>query len=302
MKRTKPNYNLAQKMARDVLIQHRVTELPVKVSSIIDSISDIKLLTYNQMKKITNLTEKEISDTNGSRDGVIRYLSNRKKYVIAYNENVVSKKKINWTLAHELGHYMLEHLHQTNCSLSNGKSLSETESYIVESEANAFTRELLAPPPVLRALNVFDEKAISNLCDLTPSASKQVKKFLTKGKKEFNIHYSEDHPIRIQFSDFIEKMNGLGQNNTEGIPITVKKCPNCNNNVEKPDFKYCIYCGTYLINKCTGFNISDDDYNKLTIKWHEHDGGCGEILDYNARFCPMCGSTSTFYDNGLLKK
>lgn len=72
----------------------------------------------------------------------------------------------------------------------------------------------------------------------------------------------------------------------------VLKCPVCGNEeVEEGD--YCKICKTYLVNKCT-----NDVYPGRSA----YDGEiCAELLDGNARYCPYCGSESTFFRDKLLK-
>lgn len=62
-------------------------------------------------------------------------------------------------------------------------------------------------------------------------------------------------------------------------------CPRCGN--ENPTNNYCSVCGVDIINKCS----SDGDFNICEsgpLKGHE-------------RYCPLCGCSSTFLNNGLLK-
>lgn len=263
MRGKKPNYNYAQQAARALLQKHNMSKLPVNIRSIIHSQNDITMVTYQEAQKRFNCTEKEIIESVGSKDGTLQYANASKEYLIIYNENVVSQEKMRWTLAHELGHYILGHLDNVNTSIINEDGLTKTEYYILESEANAFTRELLAPPPVLRALDVFDVQSISQLCGLSPTASKQVKNFLKKGKDEYNIRYYEDNPIKILFSDFISQKKMT--NPSENEPKIITKCPRCINDIEQQDSSYCIYCGIYLINKCTGIDINAEEYRKQTM-------------------------------------
>ncbi len=64
------------------------------------------------------------------------------------------------------------------------------------------------------------------------------------------------------------------------------ECPRCNN--EEIENTFCRICGAELINRCSGQH--DNEFEK-----------CDAILPLNARYCSNCGSTSTFYNNNLLK-
>ena len=62
----------------------------------------------------------------------------------------------------------------------------------------------------------------------------------------------------------------------------LKICPVCQNEETSLDGKYCQICGTNLVNVCSDLN-------------------CEAPLPSNARFCPLCGNPSRFYNSGILK-
>lgn len=66
------------------------------------------------------------------------------------------------------------------------------------------------------------------------------------------------------------------------------RCPICQNEQTNIRGEYCQICGSYLVNRCTG------DCN--------HIGNCSynTILPTNARYCPISGNKSTFYNQGFL--
>lgn len=64
----------------------------------------------------------------------------------------------------------------------------------------------------------------------------------------------------------------------------LKECPKCKNEETNIEGSYCQICGELLTNYCSN---EDCDYQ--------------EILPSNARYCPVCGSASTFYQNNILK-
>ncbi|MCI9247457.1 MAG: ImmA/IrrE family metallo-endopeptidase [Clostridia bacterium] len=70
----------------------------------------------------------------------------------------------------------------------------------------------------------------------------------------------------------------------------VTKCPRCDNE-EVSYGDYCKICGLELYNRCT--NYETDGYGNMI-------GGCGEACDSNARYCPICGSKTSFYTMGIL--
>lgn len=67
------------------------------------------------------------------------------------------------------------------------------------------------------------------------------------------------------------------------------KCPNCGFENHIDEAEYCQECGTFLTNFCS--NDMCDMNN-----------GESAPLPDNAKFCPHCGSESTFKENGFFDK
>lgn len=64
----------------------------------------------------------------------------------------------------------------------------------------------------------------------------------------------------------------------------LKECPNCNNEDTDIQGAFCQICGENLVNVCVNENCENT-----------------EILPSNARYCPIYGVQSSFYQNNLLK-
>lgn len=69
------------------------------------------------------------------------------KYLIIYDAEK-SRKRVRFSLAHELAHIVLEHLNDEITSLSRG-GLPDFIYYQMEAEANTFAGNLLAPPALI---------------------------------------------------------------------------------------------------------------------------------------------------------
>ena len=86
-------------------------------------------------------------------------------YVIAVNENACGARRYTadlrqrWTIAHELGHCVLNH------------AQSETRSIMHEREADRFAAELLAPLTVLQFCGVRSAEELGQLCGLSAQAA-----------------------------------------------------------------------------------------------------------------------------------
>lgn len=336
----KANFVKAQQYANDVLKDNNIRKLPVKVKKIVKSFPNLKIRTYSWFAKKRGFSHSEVCNLVDSDEGCCLYYESLNEYLILYNEKIPNKGRKRWTIAHELGHYVMNHNKLTHKSALSRSALTDEEYNEFESEANCFARELLAPSPVLNELNGLSPSYKSNLCDISGEASANVYKFLMQGA-QFGIKYPPHNPVLQLFSEFINKIKNTkkcnecflifseadakfcpacGSNNLvknlnssseeniildltkiDELEHIVKKCPNCQNKEVTNGSNYCKICGNYFFNKCSGFVITIDDNLRKAIKWQAYEGGCGELLDCKSRYCHKCGSTSSFFEDGLLK-
>lgn len=331
----KADYKKAEKKAHELLKMCGVNELPIKVKKLAKKFPNLKIRRYTWYAKKWGLTIDEVCELTDSDEGCCWYIKSQKQYMILYNDTVENDGRKRWTIAHELGHFMLKHNEITGKAIFARSSLSDDEYETFEKEANCFARNLLAPAPVLRELKPASPHFISDICNISYEASINIYNFLLEGVR-MGISYSKRHPSLKIFKDYIwKKKNTYRCSNCtcsfikenpnyclicgnqeirkgdyfemiySSIELTdlhhAKKCPKCSN--EKVTGDYCQVCGTYLVNKCTGLTSGEREYeyNNYRIFWHSHEGGCGELLEGDARFCSKCGSTSTFYEEGILK-
>ncbi|MBY4581300.1 ImmA/IrrE family metallo-endopeptidase [Pediococcus pentosaceus] len=77
------------------------------------------------------------------------------------------------------------------------------------------------------------------------------------------------------------------------------QCPICENE-DITDGGYCQICGSFIINKCSGYN--EGDFINMNEESNFTDGtrGCGTALSGKSRYCPICGCQSTFFFQELL--
>ena len=74
------------------------------------------------------------------------------------------------------------------------------------------------------------------------------------------------------------------------------KCPKCGNEEIDSAAEYCKICGAYIIQKCLG---EDGEYGNINFK---RISGCECVPDGNARYCILCGSSTSLYYQSLLPK
>ena len=143
------NYKNSRDMAWKILINERITALPVSVSGLSKGMG-IELRYYDS--------------TDGS-DGFSTIVNGSP--IISINRLAARGRK-RFTAAHELGHILLGHV--GNCgSLVNREPPPDDNP--IEQAANVFASRLLAPACVLWALKVDSAAQIAELCDISIQAA-----------------------------------------------------------------------------------------------------------------------------------
>lgn len=324
--RKEPNYKLVNDLVYYVHKNLCTHKLPIDLSFIYN-FPNLKIKTYSWFAKKNKLSIEETINYINSDSGCCWYLVNENKYLILYNDLIDNPCHNRWTLAHELGHYLLKHNEVCNTAILGRNSLGEKDYKIYEKEANCFAKELLAPLNVIcNILNNFSILDIMNLCDLSYEASHYIYDYIVNGL-QMGISYNCETKTTKLFNNFITNhkfLNSCLNCNYSFNSLNAKFCPICgSNNLIKGDLKekmkykcdynldangritkcpichneeiidgeYCKICGTYLINKCTNF-IEDE--------WGYQINGCGKLAESNARYCIYCGNETTFYKNHLL--
>jgi|WetSurSiteA1Bulk_404760.scaffolds.fasta_scaffold20829_2 Zn-dependent peptidase ImmA (M78 family) len=131
-----PNYTLARNMARKVIKDHKLIEVPIDLNKVFQKL---------RLKYI------ELNDPEGI-DGAIIEIEN--KPAIAYLNIAKPIPRQRFTLAHELGHIFLKHskrdLYDAEEVREIGEKLTDQSKPPKEKEADAFASELLVPHDKLK--------------------------------------------------------------------------------------------------------------------------------------------------------
>ena len=127
-----PDYFLATNTAYETLMGNNLM-LPIKMIRILKKFEDIRLISYSEAARKTNRSYFEICDIFPSDFGFLsRHPRDPWKAVIYYNDKK-SIQTIRFTIAHELGHYVLGHLDDDDTA---------------KKEANCYARNILCPVPI----------------------------------------------------------------------------------------------------------------------------------------------------------
>lgn len=196
------NYINSRDLAWRLLIKHNICELPVKVSKICRA-EGIKIFSYKDAKEI--LKQLGLENKCSENDGFTF------SGTIYYNSDCTVQRQ-RFTVAHELGHIMLNHVGKYE--LANREVSSKDNP--IEQAANVFASRLLAPACVLWGCGIERAEDIAKKCDISIPAAKirmerlnklyeRNKVFLeTRGKSCFLMSPLE-RDVYEQFRDYINR-------------------------------------------------------------------------------------------------
>lgn len=325
----KANYRKAENRARELLKESGINIFPVDLFSLIDWYNqthslEIAVKPFSWYIKRYRVSLDFVKKYARSNDGCSHYIKESQQVIIFYNDFIRHTSRIRWTIAHELGHLLLGHLDDDKALLfMSNFTRSEYNKY--ELEANVFARELLAPMSLVYYLyKIFGKSvAIDRAFYISHEATdKIVKRMISWAKKGHN--FDREKCLYFQFDKFIHsryckvchnffivsdenikychicgnKLDfGYGglikqmkyENYETNENHQVIKCIRCGNediDYENKRYAYCHICGAPVINRCLGV--------------YEGADCCPEPMPANARYCPYCGGTTTFREEGIL--
>ncbi len=151
-----PDYYKATNMAYITLQALNITTLPITITSAITRFPYLRIVPYSKFCKFHKINWGEFMSTNVSERGFI--YREGKKAIIYYNDREKTEI-VRFTLAHELGHYMLRHVDENSAT---------------DKEANCFARNFLCPIPITDHLRLNTVEECCNVFDISPVAAEVV--------------------------------------------------------------------------------------------------------------------------------
>ena len=308
-------YDYCLKKACEFLDQYSIQSFPVDPFEIIKK-EKYGLMKYSELADEYSCSIDKVCTCLRSSDG--ETILENDCYSIAYNDSKPITR-IRFTLMHELGHIYLNHLvdFEKTVILRNDKitsSLTKPECRVLENEANAFARNVLSPVSMFLTLK---NKSVSNVAYTfglsVAAAETRIDLIDTDARLITGLNLSQKMMLvyrrfmnkrrcivcNVQFFKTYDYCPICGSKNTlkwgDGNMIYPKSetyengkltiCPNCQNEETDIEGDFCQICGKSLINRCSSYDCSNQ-----------------APLPSNARYCPECGSYSTFYNAGFLKE
>jgi Zn-dependent peptidase ImmA (M78 family) len=272
-----------------------------------------RLITYT--KRLENDRKYGIVSEPATASAFTLYHPKKNEYKIYYNDNE-NKRRILFTLCHEIAHILLNHLKdfdKSNMSRGGIANKEYKEYAVLETEADVFAKNILVPIHLVNELNlnIDDVYSIFNISRVAAETRCQ-----TLQKDLFGLNAKRYDELKNCHHQFIKKYSRL------------KRCKKCGSLILEDNKTNCLVCGAdikkeessvkyrdILLNQnghlseclvCDNEDIKDEDIfckicgnpviNLCSNK------NCNCQLDGNARFCSKCSSESLFYNRGVLNK
>lgn len=153
-------YKESRDLTWRILTEQKISSLPIKISKICINYG-IRIRNYGENRNLIN----EIGEEDElSNDG---FTTNIKGKPIIFYDETKSPGRIRFTIVHELGHILLNHIGKYK--LINREPAPEDNP--IEQAANVFASRLLAPACVLWGLGAHTAYEIMKYCDISYSAA-----------------------------------------------------------------------------------------------------------------------------------
>lgn len=287
----KPNYARAQKLAYDTVKNSNQSTLPISVKKIIKGFKNLHIQKFSTFAKKRGFSLEETYELLDTKEGCL-WMRKDGSYLILYNDMVDNKGRVRFTLAHELGHFLLKHNERNNKTQISRYSLTAEEYDAFEKEANYFAKRLLAPIPLIdeirsiwNGINIYQ---IEDIFEVSFSVSDYLIKELNRRNQTTNIA-RENHELVYNFS------NELRQK------LESKLCERCGGSCNIGD-NFCSICGFDKFSTAKGISYSwfkkeiDESMKYPGIQTNENSFATtcprceNDFLIDNQEFCQICGA------------
>lgn len=255
-----PDYDKAREKARMVHDIFEIKRLPVDIQEILAKY-EVILIPFSEASSshVAELRQKKC-------DACVTRVGDSYRYFITYDDAPKYSHRVRFTLAHELGHIILNHLKE-----SETKYRSHLETDPLEAEANTFAAELLRPPILLELLGLDSLEAIQKICSLGHKASSVALRQINSVKTFMYASCTDEiYFFTDQFYDFLYHVRHR------------KECTQCQTDFSLENALFCPFCGSNKIDKYHYVWSVNTVIYPEEIKVDEN----GKALE-----CPVCQNT-----------
>lgn len=184
------NYGIYQKLRNaswQCLLDCKISALPIPISSICELYGG-KVVNDSDVHMLKNGESGRIYVINGDP-------------IVVVNDSELFQR-IRFTIAHEVGHYLLGHLGNNKSALNREY---ENIKPIQETEADSFATRLLAPACVLWGLNLHDPEDIARVCNISlQAATIRAERMEMLRKRGKFLTSPLERQVYKQFEDYIK--------------------------------------------------------------------------------------------------
>lgn len=206
-------YKRSRDAAWEVLIDHKITSLPVRISEICKN-DGITVRSYSKAEElISRLGFRRSAEDN---DGFAVKI-NAKGYIF-YNDTC-SVQRQRFTVGHEYGHFINSDVASVPTNRNKEPNDSDDET---ETQANIISSRILSPSCVLWALGIHTADEIVKLCDISMASAQwrlkrmellyeREKEFLAIRGRSCFLMSKKEQAVYNQFLPFIGQIKNRGQ-------------------------------------------------------------------------------------------
>lgn len=157
------DYQTARNAAWQILIDCKIDRLPVDLNRICKTLG-VHAASYRTNQMV--IQRRNLSEIIARSDGLSFFAGSTP--IILYNDTCTSGR-IRFTVAHELGHIILNHVSPETVTTVNREPHPQDNPQ--ETAANQFAARLLAPACVLWGLGLHDAEEIARICHISQQAA-----------------------------------------------------------------------------------------------------------------------------------
>lgn len=190
------NYQHARDTSWKILLDCKADRLPVDVLQVCKQLG-IRVISYEDGKPI--IERYKLQRVTTRTDGFT---------LVVYDQPIIfvdmtrSRARIRFTIAHELGHIVLDHVEWNRPTVINREPGPHDNPQ--ETAANQFAARLLAPACVLWALDLHTPEDIARVCDISlPAAQFRAQRMEVLYRRQKFLISPLERAVYEQFRSFI---------------------------------------------------------------------------------------------------